>query len=297
MKRLLEIYTVIGQIVIAAVFCAVGAGVVGAQTAGPGLQTIYKISQFLPHGQNGCNWTTGLLVDGVTNCPDDTTTANQILANCTPGTTADLVFDVSIELTSPILEPVGCNVILEGTTASGLNGGTGVFMRAGSNSTVICAFVGHLSTCQDNLDGFPISAQAGSLVIRNLGIEGNSATTGNNSSSGDQRCSTPDWCMGILAANLSYYELSNVSCLDIPTYCSLTSNIGREVEHNVRITSPGQFINTDGIHKDGPWGSFSMDHIYCHTGDDCVALNTVEGIGGLKRWWCDPRYISGSVSI
>jgi hypothetical protein len=121
---------------------------------------------------------------------------------------------------------------------------------------------------------------AGSVVIRHLGINGNGSVFPNgNSTATDLRCA--GWCLGISLANLQYYELNDVYIYDAPTYGSLTANVARQVYRDIRVVTPHLYNgNTDGIHLDGPCGTFDVEGAYFATGDDAIAVNLPEGYGG-----------------
>jgi hypothetical protein len=124
-----------------------------------------------------------------------------------------------------------------------------------------------------------LPSAAGSVVVQHLGINGNRGNYPNgNSNATDARCT--NWCLGISVANLDYYETNDVEIYDAPTYASLSSNIVREVHRAGRFIAPSLAVNTDGVHKDGPFGTYAIDNMYLSTGDDAIALNLPEGYGG-----------------
>ena len=250
-----------------------------AQTVGT-LPTIYKVSQIIPpaDAQAGCNWAVGLNNANAA-CANDVSYINALLATASRSNCVDLVFDVSVGIGAGIVAPVPSCVVLEGTGSFA----TGIFVLAGSNATAICnAYPGYHVNCNSGTASGTPPATAGSMIVRNLAINGNRA---NNSTSGDARCSTAapyfGWCFDINVANLQYYELSNVYLYNSPTYGTLSSNVDRQVYRNVLITTPSLSNgNTDGIHMDGPFGTFDIEGVYCATGDDCIAANIIEGYGG-----------------
>ena len=250
-----------------------------AQTAGPGIPAVYKVSQLIPaaHAKSGCNWSTGLRTGGSA-CYDDSSFINPIAALATAGNPLDIVFDVSIGIGSPIFLPASPYVTLEGLSSQS----TGIVVLTGSNSTAICnQYPGFRTGCSGGTDGFtPTPPTAGSVIIKHLGVNGNRGIYPNsNSSTNDGRCAS--WCLGISLANLQYYELNDVYIYDAPTYASLTSNVDRQVYRNVRMVTAHLFSgNTDGIHMDGPCGTFDVEGGYFALGDDSIAVNLPEGYGG-----------------
>jgi hypothetical protein len=269
--------------------------------------TDINVSTLLPAADaaSGCNWVTGTKTGGAA-CINDIAFVNACLTGAsepvggppnwpcpTGGATITkclhLHFDISIGAGSDLTVPAASCVKLTGVSqgssggASSNAGGTGIFILNGSNSSAICTlYTGVISGCPDNVDGItPTPAQSGALVVRDLGIQMNRATQGHNSTSGDLRCQTY-WCMGILAVNLEYLEISGVTVQDPTAYTALTSNIGNQVYEKIQTISSvaNHAPNTDGIHIDGPCYTGSIDDSYFMQYDDAIAFNLIEGYGG-----------------
>lgn len=237
--------------------------------------TRYLVSQIIgsAHASSGCNWLTGTRTGGSA-CYDDSTVLNAALALSTAANPIDLVFDVSVGIGSPLLIPVSPSLTIEGLSAQT----TGVFVLSGSNTTAICSKISGQSGCGVATAGSAPST-SGSVVVRNFGVNGNAGTyPSGNSNATDGRCTS--WCFGIHVSNTKFYSLENVHLYDIPTFASLSDNVDRQEYTNVRIDAPSLGLNTDGIHMDGPAGTYDINGVYCHTGDDCVAINAPEGYGG-----------------
>lgn len=253
----------------------------GAQIVGPPYK-VFRVSQIIPPADAvaGCNWFTGTN-NASAACANDISYINALLATATAANPIDLIFDVSIGIGGAIEMPTAPFVTLEGIGTQS----TGVFVLAGSNATAICnKFAGLSANCQGGVQGLTGTppSQSGSVVIKNLGIQGN--RTGGNSSSGDSRCTVLGagyWCMALAVANISYLEMDNVEIYDSPSFGTNTVNIGRQVYHNNIVITPNLTNgNTDGIHMDGPSGTFEISGLYCATGDDCIAANFPESYAG-----------------
>ena len=251
-----------------------------AQTIGNPQPVVYRVSQLIPasHASSGCNWLTGLRTGGSA-CYDDSGYINPILAAATLAYPVDLVFDVSIGTSVPLLIPTASTVTLEGIGSNA----TGIFTLSGSYTTPVCTYwSGQTAACNNIVAGSTPPAQSGSLVVRNLGINGHRGSTypnTNSTVSGDLRCS-PNWCYGMIVANLQYLEVSDSDIYDAPTFGIFATNIGTAVFKNVVVNHANVGANTDCIHLGGPIGNFIVDGATLTCYDDGIALNMPEGYAG-----------------
>jgi hypothetical protein len=222
-----------------------------------------------------CNTDTMLQANGSA-CPNELSYVNAAFAVATATTPVHLIADYPFLVNGPIIIPIGAVAYLEGL---GMNVSSFVIAN-GSNATPICTdFPGRTSgglNCGISMAAGTPPAQVGSLIIRDITVNGNRA----GNSTGDLHCVTA-WCAGILAANLEYFELTNVRIKNAPTFAVFTTNVGTQEYHNVEVDSTtASGSNTDGIHAAGPFGTINASNIRVTGYDDCIALNLPEGYSG-----------------
>ena len=238
---------------------------------------IVCVSKIIPSADVAaqCNWFLGTNNTSA-QCADDWSQIQTVLSTASASNPLEIVVDTSVGLSKCLVVPTGAFVTFRGLGMFS----TGFYMINGSNATAI-GTVSSGGYCSPGLWAGSAPATSGGLVVKDMGINGNRA----GNSTGDARCSTSPpisgWCMDIAAANLKYYELSNVYLYNSPSYATDSANIDRQVYHNSIMVTPAlSNSNTDGIHMDGPGGTFEIDGVYLATGDDGIAANMVEGYGG-----------------
>jgi hypothetical protein len=150
--------------------------------------------------------------------------------------------------------------------------GTGFYFASGSTGTVISN--GSFPTSANcAVPNGPVPSRGANISFSDFVFNGNFA---NN----------PQYCFGIHIKNINGLTVDNVLFYNATKFSLLLDNVGQAVVTNSKfITSNlGAGTNTDGIHIDGPANDIAISNIYAQTGDDVLALNSIEGYcGAINR--------------
>jgi hypothetical protein len=208
-----------------------------------------------------CNIATGLSLTGGTPT-NDTAVMQAFLASASPTQVRALLIDGGSETTGLTI-PTG-NCIIEG-----LNYFCGLYVKSGSNFPAIY-------NGGNQNDGGTAPTQENNFTLRNIRINGNRP---GNSTSSDPHGSG-FWICAVNLAAVNYVLLENVFVYDSPTYAFILHECNSIVMQGCRIESPSNAVNTDGLHLDGGCQDVRVSDCYFNCGDDSIALNSPEGVGG-----------------
>ena len=214
---------------------------------------------------------------------DNTAIINAFLAQATTEVTPVLILDGPSAMTG-IKIPHGGNASI-----IGLGKWTGFWINSGSNAPLISNNTIGL-TFDPGLATPPLSAPtpAGVLYFSNFYLNGNrgNGTTGNSNSGSPKgnnqtNPNTVYWYCGLDIYDAASLTIEDVEFYDIPAYSIRHTNSGYWKISGIRVTSPSNAFNTDGIHANGPNGPGTIsDCPMIQSGDDAIAINLPEGYGG-----------------
>ncbi len=219
-----------------------------------------------------CDLATGLTAAG-TPATDNTALLNAFLATASASNPITLVLDGPTLITG---------LLINGghTTIEGIGPDSGFFLKSGSNSHAIRNYSpmegdpgpGHIAPPRSNA----------AIALRNFRLNGN---RGDGRSGNSGRGITYDnsgqvMLYGISLLHATGIWLEDLILHDATTYAITLSNCAAVVCRNLRIEAPSNDRNTDGIHFNGPASDIQISNCYFQTGDDAIALNAPEGIGG-----------------
>ena len=145
-------------------------------------------------------------------------------------------------------------------TIRGIGQNAGFMPISGCNCSVITNSYSYPTT------GTAPSQAAGTIIIRDIGINGN------------QTYNTGSTSIGILLLNLRNVLIEHTSIFNYPSFGIALDNIGTsEVLFNYIVQAA---TNRDPIHYLGPNGYIRVVGNTIGASDDCLALNAPEGYGG-----------------
>jgi len=209
-------------------------------------------------------------------CTDNAVKLSAVAQTATQANPLDLVIDGGAAVSFLMMAPTGY------TTIEGLGWETGLMSLPGSNHQTISNGFGFYPTCGINPGGnCTIPAQGANVILKNMKIDTYRGTfpTG-NSTSGDAR-GLPQ-IPGVDINNIANLLVSNVWFYDSPIYHFVGGNLSQIRFENLRMetVAPTSSVNTDGIHIDGPADNITVIDSWFSTGDDSIAINAPEGLGG-----------------
>lgn len=206
---------------------------------------------------------------------DDAPRINAALSEATKENPITLILDGSALISGLYLPPAGYWNI------AGLGCGTGIFIKAGSNSDGI--HNGGPNAANPSDPGPPAPDRGNNVSLRNFTINGNSGTGHNGDSTtgspqGVTRSDPNLWYFCVDLMNLDQITIENLVIVNSPSYHVRLSNVGYVAVSGCIFRSRGH--NTDGLHFDGPANDIEVFNCNFTTGDDAIALNCPEGYSG-----------------
>lgn len=164
------------------------------------------------------------------------------------------------------------NISSGAETATGVTVfGTGFYLAANSGDMVSNGRVPSGGSCE--IPGGTVPSQGGAgFGVSNLVMNGNAVGQATNA------------CFGIDIDNANNIQVNNVVLYNMRTYGVHMGNVSQVGIDHLYVYAPnaglGAPINTDGVHLTGPASDIAIANSYFHTGDDAIALNSIEGYCG-----------------
>jgi hypothetical protein len=202
---------------------------------------------------------------------DDGPRITAAMAAATAGNPITLIIDGSALISGLFLPAGGYWGI------AGLGGGTGFFVKSGTNNDGI-----HNGPPDAGIPGDPgppAPPRGSNISLSNFTLNGNRGNGHDgNSTTGAPQGTSSTWYIGINLMNLDNIHVENVVVVNTPAYHFRFSNVGHVTISGCVMQTPG--LRTDCLHFDGPANDISISNCECTTADDAIALNCPEGYSG-----------------